>query len=499
MSTGRVCLLLFIALLPLQVFAQVGDSTRNKESLSVKPKVIPNYTGFQMLGTVTDAEDGEPVPFTTVFISGSTVGTNTDADGRFIIQIRTLPGDSIKVQQMGYVTYAAKIDRSKKINEYDIKLERSASYLSEVVIKPGEDPAITLMRQVIKSKPRNNPDKLNNYKYESYNKIEIDLLNFKKKTFDKLPVPYLKRLGFIFDNMDTSSYDKPFLPAYLTEALSDYYYQKSPKKSKEYVKASQMKAIKNQNMTRSISQYLGKIYLAMNPYDNFVPFFDKEFVSPLGNSALSFYKYKILDTQNIDGYKVISLSFKPQRKGEQCFEGTLRIVDSIYALQYITAGLPEKTDINWVKKSDFYKEYSPLGDSLWFCTKENITAELELSDEVMKTLGFVVRKTTSYNDILVNDKSIAQKLNSKELKADVVVADSATQKGEEFWKNARHDTLSTNESGIYAMYDSLENNRNYNRLKTLIKIVGTGGYKFGPIELGPYWNAYSYNQIEGNR
>lgn len=490
--------ILCFLMMSLQLFAQPADSLKKDESLRGNV-TRRNYSGYELSGTVTDAEDGLAVGFAPVFFSGGKGGTVTDENGKYLIQVDRLPGDSLKVQLIGYNTKAVKIDRSQKKATYDIQLERASSYLNEVVIKPGEDPAIILMREVIRHKPENDPDGLQNYKYESYNKIELDLLNFKRKTFERLPVPYLKQLGFVFDNMDSSSYEKPFLPLYLTEAISDYYYQKEPKKSKEYVRATQMKVVTNKNMMNSMSQYLGKIYLAINPYDNYVPFFDKEFVSPASNTALAFYKFKILDTQKIDGYNVITLSFKPQRKGENCFEGTLKIVDSMYAIQYIAADMPNNANINWVKKSSFYKEYNLQGDSLWFCTKENITAELELSEGMMKTLGFIVRKTTSYKDIVVNDASIADVVNGKDFKRDVIVDDSATTKGEDYWRSVRHEELSENEQGIYDMYDSLDKNKAYNRLKVLGKIFATGGYKFGPIELGPYWSAYNNNQIEGNR
>lgn len=495
----QVVVFMFMLMLPLYLCAQTDDSTRRDESLTVLPKLSSSYRGYQIIGRVIDKTDREPLSYTTVYFPGTGTGTLTDDDGVFVLQFQSFPGDSIEAKVVGYKVYSRKVDKTQKVSNIIIELERSDAFLNEVVIKPGEDPAIVLMRQVIKAKPRNNPDKINNYRYEAYNKIEVDLLNFKRKTFEQLPVPYLKKLGFIFDNMDSNSYDRPFLPAYLTESLSDYYYQKSPQKTKEYIKATQMKAIDNKNMTKSISQYLGRIYLAMNPYDNFLPFFDKEFVSPLNNTALAFYKYKILDTQQVNGYDVITLSFKPQRKGEQCFEGTIKIVDSVYALQYISASLPKETDINWVSKSDFYKEYSPLGDSIWFCTRENITAELELSDDVVKTLGLVVRKTTSYDSILINHPSVGTVVNSKEFKNDVVVADSATQKGNEFWAKARHEELSDNEQGIYQMYDSLENDVYYNRLKSLVKFFASGVIKAGPVEFGPYWSMYNYNQIEGHR
>lgn len=471
------------------------------DSTSLQATKKTNYKGYEISGVVRDIEDKQPIPYATISFPNSSVGTSTDDDGNYILQFTTIPSDSITVQVIGYKTTAVAIDKNVKTSVLNINLERSSAYLEEVIIRPGEDPAIELMRYVLAAKPKNNPDQVAyNYKYESYNKVEVDLLNFNRKKFERLPVPYLKQLGFIFDNMDSSSYTKPYLPVYLTEALSDYYYQKQPKKSKEVVKATQMKVIKNKNMTNSMSQYLGKLYLAINPYDNYLPFFDKEFVSPLSNSALTFYKYKIEDTQQVSGYNVITLSFTPQRKGENCFAGTIRIVDSIYAIQYIEADMPTSANVNWVKNANFYKEYTPLGDSIWFCTKENITAEMQLTDQVVQTIGFLVKKTTSYDDIVINDPQISDTLESKIFKRDVIVSDSTTKNDDpEFWAKNRHEALSEQESGIYQMYDSLENNKSYQRLKTLGKIFASGGYKFGPIELGPYWQAYSNNQIEGNR
>lgn len=497
MNRKRAGIILLFMCFALYLQAQTNDSLKKPESLYTPQK--KNQSNYEITGKVTDKEDGLPVPYAPVYFSKSSVGTVTDENGIYLLQADNLPADSITVKVIGYNIKTIKIDRSRKKATYDIQVERSSSYLNEFIITPGEDPAITLMKNVIRQKPVNNPDKLDNYKYEAYNKIELDLLNFKRKTFEKMPVPYLKKLGFIFDNMDSTSYDRPFLPMYLTEAISDNYYQRSPKKNKEIIRATQIKVLNNKNMMSSMSQYLGRIYLAINPYENHVPFFDKEFVSPVSNTALTFYKYKITDTQQMYGYNIITLSFKPQRNGENCFEGTLKIVDSVFAIQYIAADMPANANVNWVKKSSFYKEYTPLGDTLWFCTKENITAELELSEGLARTLGFIVRKTTSYKDVLVNDTYITTMLNSREFTRDIIVADSATNAGEEYWKNARHDTLNANEQGIYDMYDSLDKNPAYKNLKKLGRILATGGVRIGPIEIGPYWNAYNNNQIEGNR
>lgn len=488
------CVILMVCMLNVySVSAQVQDST------SVRSSPQRNSV-YNIFGKVIDSVDGEGVPFATVFFPNTSVGTITDDYGNYHLQFNTIPGDSIEVQVMSYERAIVGVNFTHKTDTVNIFLTKSASYLNEVVVTAGVDPAVIFMRKVIKNKPLNNSEqKINNYACEAYNKIEVDLINFSRQTFERLPVPYLKKLGFIYENTDSTSYDKPFLPVYLTEAVSDYYYQKSPRKTKEYIKATQMKAIKNKNMTNSVSQYLGKIYLAINPYDNYLPFFDKEFVSPLSNTALAFYKYTLLDTQRVNGYNIITVGFRPQRKGEQCFTGELKIADSVYALKYIEAELPKGDDINWVKKSDFYKEYELLGDSIWFCTRENITAELQVTDELMKTPGFIIRKTTLYDSIRVNILGVQKTVSSDSFGKDVIVAENATERTEEYWRMARHEKLNENEQGVYDMYDSLERDPYYKRLKTLIKIFATGGYKFGPIELGPYWSMYSYNQIEQNR
>lgn len=485
------------------IVQQVTDTTFQDTTITTTDKSLtpvldrkPRQKGIS--GIVIDKDTREAVPFVPVFVPNSPIGTVTDVDGTFVLDITGRPNDTLRVQTIGYEPYSVIITKETGVID-TIELSTSATTLSEFVVRPGEDPAIILLRNIVKNKPKNDPEQVDNYKYEAYNKMEVDILNLSKKSFESLPIPYLKNLSFIYDNQDTTTDGRPYLPFYLTEAISDYYYQKKPLKTKEFVKASQIKGINNKNMTQSIGKYLGKMYLAINPYDNYLPFFDKRYVSPINNNGTLFYKYRIIDTQQKYGYNIITVSFVPQASCENCFAGVFNVVDSVYALQYIAATLPISANINWVKNAEFYREYAPQGDSLWFCVKENITAELQAAEEVVKVVGFIVRKTTSYKDIVINDTSIATVVNSPKFKQDVVVSDSSYEHSKDFWANARHDTLSGTETGIYYMYDSLENNPSFRRFKNLAKILFSGGYKWGPLEFGPYWSLYSSNFIEGSR
>lgn len=62
------------------------------------------------------------------------------------------------------------------------------------------------------------------YQYEAYNKLEFDLNNIDDK-FQSRKV--LKPVKFIFDGIDsTNPSEKPHLPLFFSETVSDYFYLK---------------------------------------------------------------------------------------------------------------------------------------------------------------------------------------------------------------------------------------------------------------------------------
>jgi len=451
-------------------------------------------SGYVIKGVIKDKNTAEGIPFATIFFPHSSVGIPADLDGNFTLSFNNPPGDTLRVQALGYANYDRPFDRGRHQQTLTIEIERSASMLGEVVIHGGEDPALILLKKIIRHKPENNPDRLANYKYEVYNKMEVDLERLSKKQFEKLPIPMMKKFSFIYDNLDTSSEEQPFLPFYLTETLSDYYFQKEPKKTKEFIRANQLKGIKNE----SVTQFLGSMYQNVNAYDNFIPVFDKQFVSPISNAGAFYYKYKIKDTQEAYGHRVLLVQFAPRRDGENCFYGDFWVVDSVFALQRISMEVPKDANINWVSRVSLYQEYAPVGDTQWFCIKDKFIANF-VAPYNAKLPGFIGRKSTIYRNIVINDSSVAQVVNDPKLKLDVVVADTARQVNDTFWEQHRPEGLSKNERAIYKMVDTLEHMPLFIKYKNMIRFFTTGVVDVGPLELGPYWYLYSSNPVEGKR
>jgi hypothetical protein len=128
---------------------------------------MPNIIYAQtttITGKVTDALTNEAIPFATIIFKGSTTGTNTDFDGNYRLN-STSPTDSILCTIIGYkpVVMRVKKGQTQIIN---IVLSTNQIEFQEVIIRPGENPALQIIRNIIEHKPDNDPSKLSTYQFE---------------------------------------------------------------------------------------------------------------------------------------------------------------------------------------------------------------------------------------------------------------------------------------------------------------------------------------------
>ena len=443
-------------------------------------------------GTVRDAQTQERLPFAAVQFTGTTTGTSTDANGDYHFTLPAFPSDSLLVRVIGYDISRAAVDPKKDTQTLNFELTRREYSLNEFVIHAGVDPALILLKKIIRHKPYNNTDRLNSYRYEVYNKLEVDADRFKKEKFENSKL--FKPFAFIFDNIDSTSEDKPFLPLFLTETLSDYYFQKEPKKTKEIIHASRTSGLNN----KSITQFLGSMYQNINVYDNFIPVFDKSFVSPISNVAAAYYNYNIVDTQFIDNHQCFHVTFKPKRKSENVFFGDFWVSDTSFAIQKMNMQVSRDANINFVNRISLVQEFKPLGDSLWFLVKDKFVADFTPIGK--KSIGAIGRKTTTYTNIVVNDTAATNIFNEKQYKANnIYVLPGAEEKKDSFWLSHRHEELSRNEKAIYAMVDTLQKMPLFQKYSNIIEFITLGTRKFGPLEIGPYYYWFSANNLEKYR
>ena len=456
---------------------------------------LPISAQYKISGKVKDAHTQELIPFATLQFVGTNTGMVTDAEGSFLFELPAIPSDSLMVRVMGYQRTVLFVDKNLKDQTLNFEISRGDVSLKQHEVKANVNFALILLRHIIRRKPDNNYDRLANYRYEIYNKLELDIknLNTAKLSRNRFTKPF----SFILQNIDSTSETKPFLPVFLTESISDYYFQRSPKKTKEIIKASRTSGLDNE----SVAKFLGGMYQNVNIYDNHIPVFDKSFVSPISNSGALYYNYRITDTQYINQQRFIKMNFQPRRKGENAFIGEMWVQDSTYAIQKMTMAVPGDANINFVRKISMVQEYKPFPDSSgWFLAKDKFIVDFWTPGlKPTKTMDFIGRKTTTYEKVMVNDTSVTNLFTEKRYPENIVLTDSARYRSEDFWQSSRHEGLSKNEESIYKMVDTLQKMPLFQKYSNTIRFLATGYKPFGMLEWGPYWYLFSQNRLEGFR
>lgn len=438
-------------------------------------------------GVVIDGLDSLPVPFANIAFKGTSVGTISTSEGTFFLSTREAV-DTLVVSFIGYRVEEIPI-KKKAYQNIKIILHQDNISLDEVVVVPGENPALVLLRKINKNKKKHNPEKLKKYSCKIYNKLQVDANNL-SENFKKRRL--LKKFSFVFDYMDTSVVTgKNYLPILISETYSDFYFRKNPHSEKEYIKAYQLSGIENE----SISQYTGQMYQKVNIYNNYINIFERSFVSPIALFGKTYYKYYLVDSATIDNKWCYQVSYTPRFRHEPVFEGYFWVADTSFAIKSIKMSMSKHVNVNLIQ--DFYmkQSFEPVGDSLWMITDEKMVADFNLAK---KTMGFFIRKNTHYSDFNITSDisdTVFSALNTRMS----VLEDGAKDIDAQTWDTIRPVKLNENERGVYKMVDSIKNVPVFRTYVDIIKSLFNGFYEIGKVAVGNYTSVYSYNDIEGSR
>jgi hypothetical protein len=118
--------LLFTSLISLNLFAQLTISGKIKD------------------------EKSNPVPFATVYVKNTTLGTSANSEGEYSLQIK--PGQyEVLYKAVGYKQESRKLD-IKTSQVVNVGLATENYQLKDVTIYSGPDPAYSIIRKAIKKR-----------------------------------------------------------------------------------------------------------------------------------------------------------------------------------------------------------------------------------------------------------------------------------------------------------------------------------------------------------
>ena len=428
-------------------------------------------------GKVIAQHSGTPLAFVHVLVKGTQQGTMTDIDGYFNLMIHdSIP--SLELSYVGYYNKTYEIPKSKGFHL--IAMQPQVTELNEVVVFPGENPAHRIIRNVIQNKSRNNPERLNTFQYESYNKFIA--------TFDRdfyLERWETERDSAAFRMMDFADKRHLFIMESVTERKFRY-----PSRNNETVIANRVSGLENPLFTTVATELQSFSF-----YNNHVTVIENKYVNPLNALAFKGYFYHLKDTLYEKSDTVFVIEYRPQKNARfNGLKGVLYINTDRWAIQNVIAEPSVKKDSGMGFR--IQQQYARPDGKNWFPVQLNTDIEFQFPAESTTTPISPIRMLgRSY----LQNIEINPPLEKKEFTPyDVDFDPHANLLPPNYWSSFRAQPLDEREENTYLFLDSLGREHNFDRIINTVE-----PFLYGELPLGRFSfdlaRFYSFNNYEGHR
>jgi len=450
-------------------------------------------------GTVRDAVTKETLPYVSVFFKGTTIGTQTDLNGRFSLSSPVAQSE-LSFNYVGYLTVSKKL-LPQITQEINLAMVPDSKSLGEVVIVGGkktryrnkDNPAVELIRQVIAHRNENRISNFNTASFRQYDKMLFSMSNVSEKFKNR---KIFRNYQFLFQQQDSTLIGgKNLLPIYIQEKLTDKYFASDPTRNKSIIIGEKQvnfdqKLIDNNGM----KVYFERMYQDIDIYKNNISVISNEFLSPIANAAPTFYKFFITDTIKTGNHQVIELSFTPRNTTDMLFEGKLYVSnDGYYAVTGVTMGVNKNINLNFVRALKIDLDFERNVSGKYSLTKSKLIADFGLGKT--KGMGFTGERSSTYKNYQYDVQLPDTVFHGK----NIVSVAGASTRDDNYWEKNRLDPLSKEQAKIYHNIDMLQKIPSFQRTVKIATLLFAGYGNLGPYEVGPVNTFYSFNNVEGFR
>lgn len=382
---------------------------------------------FQVKGKVTDT-DGQPIPFVSVFVKGTTKGVSANAEGVYNINVdRGVVSLTFTVVGFKSATHTVDVFDNITVNK---TLETEHYTLNSVEIKAnGEDPAYKIVRNAIKNR-KAYLEEIFAYSSDVYIKGMQKLVGAPKKFFGR---DIQKTL-----NLDTNRNGI----LYLSESQSKFSYMK-PDRIKEEMISSKISGRNNAFSFNKASD------MRINFYENLLlantGLSARSFVSPIADNALFYYKYKLLGKSEENGLTINKIEVTPKRKNDPAFRGVIYIADNIWRLMGTDLNLTKDAGVNLIDTLNIAQHFIKIDK---YYMPGNLKFQFNGNVFGFKFQGYFISFYSNYN---INPKFEKGYFTPEILK----ITKAVNKKDSAYWANNRPIPLTEEERKDYIKKDSI--------------------------------------------
>ena len=393
----------------------------------------------QIITGKTLDEKGEPLPFATLHIKGTTNGTTSNSSG--IYELKVPNGQhTVIAQHIGYKKVEKAITVSGRTS-MDFTLEPEALQLQEVVVSSdAEDPAYRIIREAIKKRK---------YYEKEVNAYACDVYIKGAQRLDTFP----EKIMGIKLTLDTGI-------VYLSESISTLKFMQPDKVNERMISSK----VSGNNQAFSWNQ---ASEMLINMYENSFELqglSERVFISPIANNAFLFYDYELKGTIQEGDLLINKIQLLPKRAADPVFDGYIYIIEKEWRIHSVDALITKSRGIDFVDSLTLNQVFAEADHGIWM----PITQQFGFQFDVFKIKGSGYFNAVYSNyEVEPNYELIAEKNNrtiptaptlfsKKDFSNEIMfVEEGSNEKDSIYWKNVRPIPLNNVEIRDYHVKDSI--------------------------------------------
>ena len=468
-------------------------------------------------GRVRDAESNEPIPFVQIVFEGTTIGTETDMDGKFSIS-NEQGLTKLQFRMMGYEAQSFRAEKGKTKKRVTVKMVPRGKTLHavEITAKKGgkkysrkNNPAVDLVNKVIDRKEKNRLEANSRYFRDVYERLSMSLDNFNPDFENKR---IWRKLNFLEKYIDETEFDAtPILIVSMREALAQESYRKDPKQQRRLIIGKRMEGLDEILTDEGIDENIRVMFTPVDIYDGDIELMLNHFTSPLSPVlATTFYKFYITDTTMVEGQKCVELSFVPANQQSYGFTGRMYVSldkDSTFALTKYVMTVSPHVNLNFVRDlsvvQTFRCDTMASGRIRWIPYRCDTYGRMYISKRIQELYVHQMRVYTNY-ELSDTARLLPDSLFSS-FEREVTLPRKDLLRFRSDFNERRPLKLSAKETVLDSMWIELARLPEFRALKYTGELLASGYIPTSAkradskFDIGPVFNILSFNHQEGWR
>lgn len=395
-------------------------------------------------GRVTN-DFGESVPYANILVQELGTGTTTDANGEYILNLDTEGNYRLIYSSLGYASQKVEIVLGLESKTVDVVLKTSDVQLEAITVKAtGKDPAYGIIRNVVRNKARH-LKAADSYRTKIYVKAREDTERTEKQRKQPAAEP---------EEESENGAPDPFAEE-----------ERRRKQMMSDLQLLEMEVVLNYQQPRQFKEERTAYHAYGNVKGLFIPRFgetdfnfyrnmigltgisDAPVISPLSNTGILSYKFK-LESTTLEGSQIVyQIRVKPRKSGNNTCEGTLWINADSWTINRLDLTF-SKYPLKFFDDFRLEQTYTQYQDSLWIVNKQTF----HYLAKANKQTTFRGSTTLSYSDYEHN-YAFPAKFFGNEV---AVTEREAYKRDSSYWKNSRTVALTPEEERLIFVRDSVK-------------------------------------------